>query len=640
MHRLKRLGSAVLAASLVMSSAPLRADGESIGDFVPDVPGVDMEKLSQDGSPAPQALTDLFREKARQAINAPTRLKAALVTRVKSYFAPNLDMNRPLPEANVEKLVQDADYVAEKLEEDDDTGQFRDFIEKNLNPFIRSLRPQQIVSTLTTKGAAIGDWTLQTLVVSRMLNYISGTRDFSKRALGLITGRHLKAAGRSAILLVLLSVGYHLIPNVTTMIGLFVLFTFWDAFKAGPVGTILNAGSGWFVRPTSEQLKVLEQRFTYQWEIGLNNFYDRLNPKTDPKAEVTNEIFNRNDRVQIATLEKDNMDFAGETAEDQLINWENGKEMFVVVCKRFGQLLRDTHHGGRDLMMLSWTDQQNITQLVETMDSKLKILRGESRSILNPLKTAYANHGEFGKKEELEQAFFEFEALCNRFWQEPDLDEAGRDKLAQEIVAARDHLSQFEMDGKKVLSKFDIAALQEIQQERGRAVGTMVTTLAIGELRAFYGAERNRNLAPAARSIERTIRRGLGNQYYVTGYLDLVARELRNMGQRVTGRQKAPAPQGMTVEQCLIIQLRRAFQMPPVSVSNSQLCTVVLWSKAEKSKFDAGGNDSPVSRYLQQFQDSAKRNEALSIFNEAWSIKTRPIDVQSGAKFAIESCVH
>lgn len=573
-----------------------------------------------------RSLAQIARERTEQVRNAPAWLKAILVKRVRSYFPGLRAQDQKLDENSVNQMLDDATRVATAFEEDDRSGEFRDFIAQNLIPFIRGLKAKQVAGKL-------GDWTMQTLVVSRMLNFLSQAPEFPKKALGLITGPHLKFASRLAVPLVLLSVGYYLFPHFEQMAGLFIVLTLWDSFKAGPVGQILSAGSGWFVRPTSEQARVLESRYTSKLETRINSFFDRLNPKTDLAPQsTTSDGEDRNDRVRISTLENDGMDFAGMSPEDQLANWDQGVNMFVVVAKRFSQLLRDTHHAGRDMMMLSWTDQQNIAQLVETLDSKMIILRAETEGVLNPHKTAFLIRGENQRKIDLEAAFEHFEWLCNRIWQEPTLAEGESQQLALEIESARDRLVE-----EFGLSAQDIKRLLVIQQERSRAASSMATTLAIGELRAFYGAERNRNLAPKARLIERRIRAGLGMQYFVDRHLPNVQDELRGMNQRVSGRVQVSAPER---EKCLIIELRRAFRMPAVTISNSEACSRLLWGTAEKPRFDAGNDNNPISNLLKQFNTTARRNEVISVLNEAAFTQAHPLDLQSGAQTALARCAN
>jgi hypothetical protein len=601
----------------------------SVNEHFPPLPDVDWQNIDEN-APLPRSLMQIARDKSRAALNAPRWLKELLHTKVRSYFPlpHQLRLDRELPSQDIERLLQDSSRVAVAFEEDDRSGQFRNFVSQNLAPYIRALKPKDIATGL-------GQWTVQTLVVSRMLNALSKSQNFSKNALNLITGPHLKGATRAMAFLIFVSVGYYVFPSTEMVIGLFILKTFWDSFKAGPLGTVTNAGFGWFVRPTSEQAKVMESRFFAKWEVHINDFYDRLNPKTDPALAQTegadDGISDRNDRVKIAKLETDGMDFAGMVANDQILNWEDALNMFVVVAKRFGQLLRDTHHAGRDLMMLSWTDQQNITQLVETMDSKGKILRSESLAVLNPHKTAFLLRGENEKKINLEAAFEDFEGICNKIWQDPDQNENSIRDLAREVERARDRLAEFG------LSSDDIKRLLVIQYDRARAMGTLITTLAIGELRAFYGAERNRNLAAPARVIERTVRHGLGMQKYVDEHLPLVQRELRTMGLRVSGRPKL---QGVALQKCLIVELRTSFRMPAVSTSNTEMCSKLLWGRPERPRFDTGPEGSPISKLLAHFQDQAQRNEVIAVINEAAFTQARALDLQMGAKTALENCAN
>lgn len=79
----------------------------------------------------------------------------------------------------------------------------------------------------------------------------------------------------------------------------------------------------------------------------------------------------RNHLPKAASLSEDKTSLAGMTMDEQERNWEKCLRMWVAVAKRFGQLLRDTHHHGGVLMMIAAHDEQHASNLVETIDAKL-----------------------------------------------------------------------------------------------------------------------------------------------------------------------------------------------------------------------------------------------------------------------------
>jgi len=576
--------------------------------------------------PMPTSVQELAIEKAAQQEEIPKWAKWSLQRKIKTFFPKLKKDDSDLSKVNVEGLVNESGRVVAVLEENDPKREFQNFQQENLAPYIRSLKPKDILS-------GMGQWTLQTLIVSRMLNSISHSKNFAQKALGLITtGKHLKGVTKAAALLVLLSAAYHYIPSMDMlMVGVigFTIGTFWNSFQAGPIASILNAGSGWFVRPTSEQARVMESRYMAKAEVKINSFYDRMNPKADPNQELNSATPDRNDRVVIAGMHTHGMDFAGMTPTDQTENWENALSMFVVVAKRFGQLLRETHHHGRDLMMLSWTDQQNVAQLVEVMESKRLVLRNEAESILTFRKTILNGKGEFQKVADVEDAYEELEKLCDKIWQNMDMNETKSQELATSIFQARKHLeSEFGFTPR------EIGRLLNIFRDKALAISRMVTVLAIGELRFFYGAERNRNLAAPARVIEQKVREGLGMDKYVASYLPQVQNVLRSMNMKVSGRS---APAGFNLQQCLIMELRIAFLMPPVVTSNTDKCAKLLWGKPEEPQFKAE-EGSAIAELLSKFPESAQRNEAIAILNEAALQRTRAFDLQAGSRAALGKC--
>ncbi len=611
----------VLAAILAVAALPAHTEAPvvqsqpQLADVVLSLESLDQEVVEQ---------------KARQEKAAPSWLKRLLNKKVGSYFRPTSAQNPVLEPQSLNQLVDDSERVVRALEENDSTNEYRDLVKNDIEPYLRSLQSQQLVFSLRKVTGSVAGWTLESLVVSRMLELCKRSGNFPQKALDLLKRQHLKGISKKAGYLVLLGVVYWAFPQSSWETLAFMAATIWFAFKAGPIGTILNSASGWFVRPTSEQFKVMESRYTYKWEEFLNGVFDRLNPKTDLTAPVPEEI-DRNDRLKIATIETDGTDFAGMTPEDQVANWDEGKNIFVSVAKRFGQLLRETHHGGRDLMMLSWTDQQNIATMVEILDSKRIVLRSETLAVLNPHNTAFLMKGEIQKKAALEKALEEFENHCDQIWQNPEESQQRADAVAAEIDQAREKLRTFG------LSDSDLNRLTAIQKERARAIGTLITSLAIGEMRAFYQAERNRNLAPSARKIERGIRAGLAMQQYLDRYLPQVQRGLRSMGLQVSGRSAGP---NLTPEQCLIVELRMAYHMKPVTITSSEKCQLLLFGRPEQPRFDVSGRDNPLAQFLGQFKDIAKRNEAISVINEAAVTQPSPKLLQSGVRTAIEKCLN
>lgn len=486
--------------------------------------------------PLTPSYKEIAKRKMREHLEAPARIKALLKTKVRAYF-PNLKKDEALPNAEVERLISDAKELSDYMKSNDRSGQFDLFAEQNLEPYIRDLKPADVVPAavmpVAGKKIGIGNWTLESVVVSRMLNFMSKGKNFGVGALKLAQGVGLKGASRIAMGIATLSAVHYFYPAATPYASMFMLMTFWDSFKAGPLGTILNSGSGWFVRPTSEFFTVLESRYTAQAEIRLNRAYDKVSPKSKPGETLTEKQKDMNDRVRLTTMETDGMDFGGMTHEDQLENWEQGLGFMVTVAKSFGQLLRGTYHAGRDLMMLSWTDQQNVTQLVELMDLKRIALRTESNAVLAPFKTTFLLRDQPEKKVELEEAFEEFELQCSRVWQEPDMSMEEVDKLALEIGGKVDRLKALG------LSKIDINLLIDIQKTLSRAIATKIATLAIGEVRGFYGAERNRNLVIGPRQIDQAVRNGLGTEIHREENLPLVQRQMRAMKQKISGRTTA-----------------------------------------------------------------------------------------------------
>jgi hypothetical protein len=237
---------------------------------------------------------------------------------------------------------------------------------------------------------------------------------------------------------------------------------------------------------------------------------------------------------RIANLELDGMNFAAMTPEDQVANWNKNLRMWVGVAKRFGQLLRDTHHSGRHLMMMAWTDEQEAAHMVETLDSKLVGLDIESQVVLTPYKTAFLTRGQNVQAHQLEALYVQYKATCQQTWMTIDITDEQMMVVEGQIQAV--HEAFLAMG----VLEADLQKLSLIEAKRAETVGTLVTALAVLEIRSFATAEANRNLESEARHSQRAVRRGFGMQKYVNLYLPLVQQQQRRMGYRNTGGLQMP----------------------------------------------------------------------------------------------------
>lgn len=135
----------------------------------------------------------------------------------------------------------------------------------------------------------------------------------------------------------------------------------------------------------------------------------------------------------------------------------------------------------------------------------------------------------------LETAFDRFEAASERVWREPWLDERALMKVASDIQVARADLMRFG------ISERDMKRLGIIETERAKAIDSLVTALALNDLRTFMTAEANRNLEPEARMFTRSIREGFGLEQMTQRYLLLVQYRIRKMGFEIGGGQRCGA---------------------------------------------------------------------------------------------------
>ncbi len=466
-----------------------------------------------------------------QAMNAaPAWVKELRSKTVSEYFPENLDDKNSDWSQGIHELSIDAQRLHEYFEQSDKSGLYKNFIEKKLKPFIKQIDKKKLSSAMRNKKITrpIGEWTVETLVITEQVAYLGRYPNFIRNTLGLITGPHLRGASAIAGVIVFGAIGavtanhFNISPGWTIAL---IVGALGGAFQAGPLAAILNSATGWFIQPTTEFIRLISSRYTGPWEQKINHFYDKLKPRSSSTQDAT-----RNETPNIPSVEKDGMDFAGMSHEEQKENWNKNLKMWVAVAKTFGQLLRDTHHAGRVLMMISWSDEQLTTTLVETMDTKLLNLAINAETLLSPYKTAILVNPNLNQEEKIKAlAQFEFnfdsyQKLNEDKWMNLDHDKNSLKELENKIASIQNELLIVGV------TKQDVSRLAAIQTQRVKAMSTIITALTLNEIRSFNVAEANRNLEGEARQAQRVIRNGFHLQDYVNQYREHVQRSMEQMG--------------------------------------------------------------------------------------------------------------
>lgn len=619
------------AILFIFTTPPSVAEQTKISDLVPAVEGLDVAALSPADHPEalPAALLDLARRRIKETEEAPKWFRRLVRRPVGSYF-PKPPKNGSAAADHRVELLADAVRVFTYYQSQDTSGQFDGFVSEKLAPFVASLRADQIDNPIRqgVLTEPVAKWSIESLVVRQMVGFLGKYRDFSKRALGLLTGRHLRGAGAGVSMLIGWTVAYHYFPTSTWSTTLF-LGGFVGLALTGPFNAVTTAAAGFFVRPTTELVKTLGARLTGDLEAKINRGYDWLVAKLPAKGD--NE---HNDTVMIATFEDEHTDFARMSPEDQLKNWARGLNIFIMVVNIFSRLLRDTHHGGRDLMMLSWTDSQNISQLVELLDTKEHVLRGLEMQVLAPYRAAQIARGAYVEKNELDRRVREFNLLTEQVWLHPDMDQRELDELAVRIDAAADTLREYG------LNDHELRKLLNIQRDRGRAIGKLITAVSIGHLRQFYGAERNRNLAKDAKAIALAIQVGFGTEEYTERYLPLVRRQMRLMGMQFSDADpESPIVDPVVVarERCLIANLRSELRVMTSAKPETYACINALIGY-ESHRVIREDADGPIARLLTSITSHGTRLEAGGIIKYARTVLGDQANVNAGIERALAGC--
>lgn len=521
--------------------------------LVPSVPGLTPSDISlaNDIEPLARTLDQIAQEHANEANRAGVSIKAIRGRSVGEYFPSNVVQGSREWREGVDRLVADATKLHNYFESVSnpqsavEIGLKKDFVKQKLEPFIRAITRDQLESSLhkTRIAQPVQEWSVETLVVTQQVTFVARFPNFTKNAMGLVSGKHLRGATAAAGSIVMLAVigytGTHLGIEwgAVSLVSLgFVGRSLLGGFNAGTVGPIMSALTGWGVRPTTERINKWNARITGRLEERINLGYDRAENwfqrsfQGGTKAQAPNS--EQNHTPNFASVAEDGFGIAGMTEDQQTRNWTKNLRMWVTVAKRFSQLLSDTYHHGRVLMMIAWHDEQAAAAIVETIDTKLQVISSASEALLDPYKTAIlANHALSADDrrialERLEGAYDDYLKAEEAVWREPQ-DRATMVALIAGADAARDNLVSFG------LTKRDIRKMGYLQLKYARAVRSLVTGVAINEIRSFMTAEANRNLESESRRAVRAVRRGFGLQFYTDRYLLLVQERIREMGYEI-----------------------------------------------------------------------------------------------------------
>ncbi len=501
--------------------------------MVPSMGGIALEPSNLEGNSLSPAAQDIIREKVGNLRSSPSWVKALQLKTLNSYFKSKIRREGPLPERESEQLIRDASALSEYFEQDDKTKEFKSVPEYGIKPFIRSLTFAKLNARLRGGKVtqAIGNWTVESLVVRMHLASLAKFPDRAKRALNMISGRHLKGASKAALALSMGGGAFYMFSDVGgSWVAFTIMATVVGAFKAGPLATIMNAGTSWFINPTVEYVKVINNRYTAPIETRINNFFDRMKPTSESEEEDSKA----NTTPKIGDINEDAMDFGGMSETEQRENWTKLLRVWVGVCKHYYKLLRDTHHLGRSLVLNSWNDEMSATLFMETMDSKLAVLSVEELQLLSPYQTGFIVRGDNESKDRLDQLFDHYRDLCARTWME-SLSEGEAAQLGKEI---RNTQSEIQAMG---LSDLVMQKLWDVQVRRAHAVSALTTGLAMNELKLLSNAEANRNLQAEAREAQRALHRGFGVQRFVETYGLKITETHRKMGFENSGAKAGPS---------------------------------------------------------------------------------------------------
>lgn len=520
---------------------------QPIDVIIPSVPGVEIDSIptAADGDPLslPVPLQQIVDSRVTAMSAAPAWVKELRSKTVAEYFPANLDDKSPEWSRGVENLLAEAQRLHQYFEQNDKSGLYNGFVEKKLSPFVKQIDAKKLVSAMRDRKLTrpLGEWTVETLVVTEQVAYLGRYPNFIKNTLGLVTGQHLRGASALAGVVALGAVGVYTAHHFEMSTGWFLAALLGSAlggaFQAGPLAAILNSATSWVIQPTTEFIRLISARYTGPWEQKINHVYDHFKPRSLGTVDAP-----RNEIPNIPTVAQDGMDFAGMTPEEQKINWGKNLRMWVAVAKTFGQLLRDTHHAGRVLMMVSWSDEQLTTTLVETMDTKLTNLTIKAETLLTPYKTAILANTSLDAEDRikalasLEANFDLYARLNSRKWMDLDLDKNSLEDLNKQIDLIHNDLARAGMTGR------DLAKLDSIQTQSAKATSTIVTALTLNEIRSFNIAEANRNLEGEARKAQRAIRNGFHLQDYVNKYRQHVQQLMEKMGYKNSRKPMLASP--------------------------------------------------------------------------------------------------
>lgn len=501
---------------------------EKLNDLIDQIPGLKRPNFFErrPEQVAHEISDDEFKDAPEWALDLRDR-------KLRTFFRPTKDYGELQGQREVLRmaLIQLHTFIASKSDEkfQKDFAEFDTFLKKDYITNNLDDAGMSVERILMGAKISFGDLALNTYLHEVHLRYLARNKPI-KTVFQVVTSR-------GALLTYKLAAAWGAGYFAAKGIGMEQRYLdIWAAFvgggfAAGVAGELWKNGTGFFLTPSSELLKVISSRYTYSVEAQINAFMDSFKPEsTDDEDQLT-----INNRVRFPNLKEDGGDFANMSREDHDAAVAKYERMWVWTAKRYGQLFRDTAHAGRWLIEQAWLAELQASQSVRIALVELEVLSAQIRATRNKFQDPLLNQGRTHDAEELGKLFQRLDTLCTNAYEAVTLTTEQRQHYRHRIQHV---LSEMLNRG---VFWLDLQEIMLWQQKRARATQVLVTATTINEMMMLGKPEANRNLDPEARITQRVARFGLAMQDQVEQHKPQVRAVQVQMGFPNKGPMKPPA---------------------------------------------------------------------------------------------------
>lgn len=448
--------------------------------------------------------------------SAPQEIKDLRAAEVGSFFQGSLNEGVDPTPAEKSRFTAALDKLKNYVTRKDDSNQFKNLTPETIAPMVEKLNRERLLRPVRMGMITepIAKWTMETFLVKAMIASYGKTNGLAGKISSMVQKDMRGLTVKAAMFATAVAIAYidHRFLGSWIWHGLETNLS-WGlkmTIGGGIVGSLLS----WFMQPTNELATTWMNRLTGTPAALYNKGLNYLKPSGGSDRQADSNMSPRSIRA-----DANYANFAGQSEQDQLANWDYLMNISVEQAVHSQKLLRPTQANGRSQLVGAVVDLQNSAAFAFALDSNLAIHSVEAGLILQKYYTKF--QGNEDKIDRLEALYEEYQAVCTAAWSQ-SMDDNQKQQAKQEFDRIESDLKGLGVkDG-------DLVKLWNIQLARAKTVSALVTGLNVNEFKRFANAEMNRNAV--YKRIEETTYHGFNLQEFVRNYEALMQDQQVAMG--------------------------------------------------------------------------------------------------------------